>query len=136
MPADTGLSGSGVRKVSSDTIDPAHRLCDVCGEPLNRESDYDIRVLEIPYHAIEDIRKVDESIADELLQNNGRLTYHSGCRHPIHQYLPEDAEQLLVSGQDAVGADDNLAKCPVCDMPVLKSIGECGRCGKQLEEVV
>lgn len=119
--------------VSSDTIDPTHRRCDVCGEPLNSDSEAEIRVLEIPFHAIEDIRKVDESIADQLFQNNGRLSYHSDCRHPIHQYLPGDAEQLLVSGQNLVKAENNLVKCPVCDIPVLKSIGECGRCGKQLE---
>lgn len=109
--------------------------CDACGERLHdpdEEAPPDIRVLEVPSHAIDDFRKVDEDIADELLQNDGRLAYHADCTHPIHQYLPDTSEAVRVSDPEVDNPADTLVACPVCQIPVSKSVGECGRCGKTI----
>lgn len=122
--------------MSNSTVDAAHKKCDVCGLSLDDGRGADIRVLEVPYHAIEDIRKVDEEIADELLENDGRLAYHSDCEHPIHQYLPgTSSEMVLLSGAEN-DPTDNLVTCPVCSIPVLQSVGRCGRCGKEIDAEV
>lgn len=106
--------------------------CDACDRRLHDPEDEvspDVRVLEVPCHAIDDIRTVDEDIADELLRNDGRLAYHADCTHPIHQYLPEPAERVRVSDPGVDNPADTLVPCPVCQIPVSKFVEECGRCG-------
>lgn len=115
--------------MSGRTVDPTLKTCDVCGKPLKVPSDGEIRILEVPFHALDDIRKIDEDIADELLQKDGRLAYHSDCTHPLHHYLPARSEPVRVSNSGTENPAENLVKCPVCRIPVSKSVGECGRCG-------
>lgn len=121
-------------EMSGRTVDPTLKKCDACGKPLKASSDGDIRVLEVPCHALGDIRKVDEDIADELLQNDGRLAYHSDCTHPLHQYLPDRSDPVRVSNPGTENPAEQLVKCPVCRIPASKSVSECGRCGHVFDE--
>lgn len=44
-------------EMSGRTVDPTLKTCDVCGKPLKDGPGSGIRVLEVPCHGIEDIRK-------------------------------------------------------------------------------
>lgn len=117
--------------MSRSTFDPTQKKCDVCGTPLGSDAGTRIRVLELSYQTISDLRKVDDELADELLEKDGRLTYHGDCQHRIHEYLPEKSQPIPAAGgvNTNTNGDDGLVDCPVCRIPVLRSAGECGRCG-------
>lgn len=108
--------------------------CDACGDLFILERE-DFRILEVPAHAIDDIRSIDPDIADELLANDGRLAYHAECEHPIHQYLPERSEPVCVA--DLEGERESPANvvtaCPVCNIPVSRLSERCGRCGARVD---
>lgn len=122
--------------MSRSTFDPTQKKCDVCGTPLGSDAGTRIRVLELSYQTISDLRKVDKRLADELLEKDGRLTYHGSCEHRIHEYLPKKPQPIPAGGavNETTKDDGDLADCPVCRIPVLKSTSECGRCGHVFQD--
>lgn len=108
-----------------------HRLgrCDVCGHGNDIGPESSLRVLEIPHHAIDDIRKIDEDLADEIEQNDGRIKRHGSCEHPIDDLLPDPGDPVPAEDVDT----SITTSCSVCQMVVRSDRDRCGRCGAELD---
>lgn len=104
--------------------------CDVCGETNEIGQDSSLRVLEIPYHAINDIRKIDKDLADEIERRDGRIKRHGDCTHPIDELLPSPGDPVPAEEADL----SVTTACSVCRMPNRSDRDECGRCGASLSD--